>query len=265
MELGNFAFRMLADKVLVFEQKHFEACQLSEESQSLGLLVSCEDVGRSHSLQWMFAHLTMQEALAARFIASRIKVTDVAWLVGILGPLTGHLSTFWRLLAAELNAESVADLISSFIALPHQEISVSPPTTPAGGEDDNTAQITYFLRAKRSDILALADKLSEHLSMTSAERLADLLLDGVVAGYGSTAVKATVADGKDVTGALFMRQLLLLWERRVPQASSDTLCKTVAHIDQSTAARCFPQCRTGDDQRPGKAARTVPLPLVCGG
>ena len=115
MELGAFAFKMLAEKVSVFEKFHFESHQLSDEALSLGLLISCDHDTADCCPQWVFSHLSMQEALAALYIAATVTTKDVAWVVGMLGASNGHLSTFFRFLAAEVDEQGVDALIGALL------------------------------------------------------------------------------------------------------------------------------------------------------
>ena len=118
MDLGSFAFRMLVDQHAVFRYEQFRQGRLSRIAYDLGLLESCCDLQYDSTPQWRFAHLSMQEALAARFVANRITTEDIPWLVGELGPLTGHLNTFYRCLAAELDQTGVDSLIRAIFSAP---------------------------------------------------------------------------------------------------------------------------------------------------
>ena len=127
-ELQAFAFKMLVDKVMVFEKRHFDQCQLSKEARLLGFLVACDYDSPDAIPQFVFTHLSIHESLSARHVASSItQADDAGWMVEMLGSLTGHLNTFWRFLAAELNAAGVDSLISGLIAKPQDEAKSHSP------------------------------------------------------------------------------------------------------------------------------------------
>ena len=120
-ELQAFAFKMLVDKVLVFEKRHFDECQLSDKARSLGVLVACDYDSPDATPQFVFTHLSIHEGFAARHVASSITQSDISWMVWTLGSLTGDLNTFWRFLAAELNAEGLDSLLCALLVRPEQE------------------------------------------------------------------------------------------------------------------------------------------------
>ena len=140
MELQAFAFKMLVDKVLVFEKRHFDECQLSDNARSLGVLVACDYDSPDATPQFVFSHLSIHEGFAARHVASSITHNDVSWLVWTLRSLTGHLNTFWRFLAAELNVEGLDSLLCALLIKPEQgSLSLdSEPGVPQPSDSVNT-------------------------------------------------------------------------------------------------------------------------------
>ena len=127
-ELQAFAFKMLVDKVMVFEKRHFDQCQLSKEARLLGFLVACDDDSPDAIPQFVFTHLSIHESLSARHVASSItQADDAGWMVQMLGSLTGHLNTFWRFLAAELNAAGVDSLIGGLLAKSQEQAESHSP------------------------------------------------------------------------------------------------------------------------------------------
>ena len=246
MELGAFAFKMLAEKVSVFEKFHFESHRLSDEALSLGLLISCDHDTADCCPQWVFSHLSMQEALAALYIAATVTTKDVAWVVGMLGATSSHLSTFFRFLAAEVDEQGVDALISALLT------DASAPDYGTGESEASAAKPppmadvcpnypkTLFT-ASYEELTRLAEDLSSNIDIANAERLADRLLQGVVAdGSGTLAVRARIQLGSDFTGISFLRELLVLWKERMPRCSIQMLYRTIADFNASLAEKCFP-------------------------
>ena len=243
-ELAAFAFRTLVDKVLVFEKRHFVEHKLSKEALSLGLLVACDKNSPHSQPQFVFYHLSMHEGLAAHHVASFLTCTDdVTWLVDTLRGLSGHLNTFWRFLAAKLDLPSVNSMIGALLSTPTIE-------TGSGGQclvDETAVSIDYhasgvkhFLSASHAEICKLADNISSHMDISSAERLAERLLEGVVPGSGTAAVRAAMQQGRPLTGVEFLRELLFFWKSRVPRASSHMLHCAISDFDKAMATKCFP-------------------------
>ena len=247
-ELAAFAFRTLVDKVLVFKKRHFIEHKLSKQALSLGFLGAC-DHNSSHSQpQFVFYHLSMHEGLAARHVASFLTCADdVTWLVDTLGGLSGHLNTFWRFLAAELDRASVDSMIGALLSTPNMEVERESADHSKGeGVEDSevrkSSDMRHFLGASHAEICKLADNISSHIDISSAERLAERLLEGVVAGSGTAAVRAAMQQGRPLTGVEFLRELLFFWKRRVPRASSHMLYCAIANFDKTMAMKSFPEC-----------------------
>ena len=246
MELGAFAFKMLAEKVSVFEKFHFESHQLSDEALSLGLLISCDHDTADCCPQWVFSHLSMQEALAALYIAATVTTKDVAWVVGMLGATSGHLSTFFRFLSAEVDEQGVDALIGALLTdasapdygTGESKASAAKPQPMADGCP--TFPKTLFT-ASYDELTRLAEDLSSNIDIANAERLADRLLQGVVAdGSGTLAVRARIQLGSDFTGISFLRELFVLWKECIPRCSIQMLYRTIADFNASLAEKCFP-------------------------
>ena len=83
-ELAAFAFSMLVDGITLFTMQHFKQWGLSSKAQNLGLLVAYDDLAFDRTPQWKFSHLTMQEALAARYISEGHSPEEVSALLKIL-------------------------------------------------------------------------------------------------------------------------------------------------------------------------------------
>ena len=243
-ELAAFAFRTLVDKVLVFEKRDFVAHKLSKEALSLGLLVACDKNSPHSQPQFVFYHLSMHEGLAAHHVASFLTCTDdVTWLVDTLGGLSGHLNTFWRFLAAKLDLPSVNSMIGALLSTPNIATGSGSQCLvdeTAGSTDYHASDVRHFLSASHAEICKLADNLSSHMDISSAERLAERLLEGVVPGSGTAAVRAAMQQGRPLTGVEFLRELLFFWKSRVPRASSHMLYCAISDFDKAMATKCFP-------------------------
>ena len=243
-ELAAFAFRTLVDKVLVFEKRHFVEHKLSKEALSLGLLVACDKNSPHSQPQFVFYHLSMHEGLAAQHVASFLTCADdVRWLADTLGGLSGHLNTFWRFLAAKLDLPSVNSMIGALLSTPNTETGADGQCLvdeTAGSIDYHASGVRHFLSASHAEICKLADNISSHIDISSAERLAERLLEGVVPGSGRAAVRAAMQQGRPLTGVEFLRELLFFWKSRVPRASSHMLYYAISDFDKAMATKCFP-------------------------
>ena len=243
-ELAAFAFRTLVDKVLVFEKHHFIEHKLSKEALSLGLLVACDKNSPHSQPQFVFYHLSMHEGFAAHHVASFLTCADdVTWLVDTLGGLSGHLNTFWRFLAAKLDLPSVNSMIGALLSTPNIETGSGGQCLvdeTVGSIDYHASGVRHFLSASHAEICKLADNISSHMDISSAERLAERLLEGVVAGSGTAAVRAAMQQGRPLTGVEFLRELLFFWKSRVPRASSHMLHCAISDFDKAMATKCFP-------------------------
>ena len=260
-ELAAFAFCTLVHKVFVFEKCHFIQHKLSKEALSLGLLVACDKNSPHSQPQFVFYHLSMHEGLAAHHVASFLTCADdVTWLVDTLGGLSGHLNTFWRFLAAKLDLPSVNSMIGALLSTPNIKtgsggqylvdetagsieiglVSRCLVNESEGSKDEHTSGVRHFLSASHFEIRNLADDISSHMDITSAETLAERLLKGVVPGSGTAAVRAAMQQGRPLTGVEFLRELLFFWKSRVPRASSHMLYCAISDFDKAMATKCFP-------------------------
>ena len=128
LDLGEFAFRMLLAERLCFSESEIMAHSLSKEAVLLGMLVTCEPdlvVGRER--QYRFSHLILQEFLSALFVAlsGQLYPGKIAKIVEALGALSGHLNTFWQLLASYLDSECMDCLCNALLLRPHNPLPVN--------------------------------------------------------------------------------------------------------------------------------------------
>ena len=246
MELAAFAFRMLVDNVTVFDEHHFKHCNLSDDALSLGSLTVCDDLLSDISPQYVFSHLSLHEGFTARHIAMSIGAGDIPWLVEHLGALTGHLNTFWRFLAAEVDSCSVDALVSSLMTNPpplSQPKEITTPLTSSQAGAGVSWRLGHFFSATHSEICCLADELASHLDYTKMELLAERLLVDVVppGNCAVLAVQSSMSLHHELTSGRFLRELLLLWKKRVPQASVNMLRRALSFLDDAAAVECFPE------------------------
>ena len=128
LDLGEFAFRMLLAERLCFSESEIMAHSLSKDAVLLGMLVTCEPdllVGRER--QYRFSHLILQEFLSALFVAlsGQLYPGKIAKIVEALGALSGHLNTFWQLLASHLDSECMDCLCNALLLCPHNPLPVN--------------------------------------------------------------------------------------------------------------------------------------------
>ncbi|XP_065189091.1 nucleotide-binding oligomerization domain-containing protein 2-like [Sycon ciliatum] len=121
MEIGQFAFNMLAEKRMIFNDADLQKQSLTERALKLGLLVSGEEcLSRNVVKQHRFSHLTTQEYLAAIYLArhptrNMMNSFRIIQLVEILGAETAHLRTFWTMLCAQLSTAQAECLVNSLL------------------------------------------------------------------------------------------------------------------------------------------------------
>ncbi|XP_065195920.1 nucleotide-binding oligomerization domain-containing protein 2-like [Sycon ciliatum] len=227
LELGHFAFLMLVDKKVVFIDRDLDEQQVSKESRSLGLLVACESLSYPCVSQWQFSHLSVQECLASQYIASTApNASDVKFLVRQVGALTGHLSTFWCLLASQLAPDAKEALISAIL------------TQPVPREEDvrklaSCKDVTHFLRSSENDLLLVSEVLCEHLDDSAVQSLAVCLLDDLLPDGVSVSQAIEEVLPHSFTSSLldYVRALLQLWRRKAPRASIRMLCAALKSIN----------------------------------
>ena len=229
LELGRFAFCMLVKQCLVFNVDDLVRCGVSEEAQLLGFLVVCEsdvsDDGSVSERQWRFSHLTLQEYFAALFVAlsSHMFPGKVARLVEVLGPRSGHLSTFWQLLAGHLDHDCVNSLLHGIL-----EVEQCPKS-----EDVESVLLNF-----RAIPVGIENALCEVLSRANMEGLAEELLSGKVEGTGVVAVENALDQRCKSSNKDFLKTLFDIWTGCTPEADVEVLLNIVKKLNASAAAIC---------------------------
>ena len=233
LELGHFAFVMLVKKKVVFSDSDLDAEQVSRESRSLGVLVACESLPYSSTTQWQFSHLSVQECLASLYMAStNPDASDVDYLVRQVGALTGHLSTFWCLLASQLTAVSRESLIASILTL-------RIPDEKDVNKLTSCCDVTKFLRCSEDDLLEVVELLREHLDEAAVQRLAECLLKDLPPDDVSVeqAIEEVLPHSFSTSWNDVVHALLQLWRRKVPRASMRMLCTALKSINPHASNR----------------------------
>ena len=236
-DLSRFAFNMLVRRKVVFTDADFKLFSLSSAARTLGMLIACDTASPQSRTQWRFSHLALQEALASRYIASRSpSAADVAWLVQRLGAFTGSLNMFWRLLATELDSESVNVLIEAILNA--QSTSQDTDQHSTGAEGHN---VRCFLFTTHDHIMEWANHVSSFLSLDEAEHLAETLLAGRIDLASASEVVRRKIDPAvtKITCQDFVRSLLTIWTDRVPSANTQVLHDCLANEAQGSAIQCF--------------------------
>ncbi|XP_065190479.1 uncharacterized protein LOC135821343 [Sycon ciliatum] len=241
-DLSRFTFNMLIRRKVVFTDADFKMFSLSSAARTLGMLIACDTASPQSRAQWRFSHLALQEALAARYIASRSpSAADVTWLVQRLGAFTGSLNMFWRLLATELDSDSVNVLIEAILNA-QSTSSTQPKDTDQHSTGAEGHSITCFLFTTHDHVMKWADHVSSFISLDEAEHLAEELLgDRIDLAMSAPEVVRLEIDPAitKITCKDFVRSLLPIWTDRVPSASTQKLHDCMAHQAQGSTIRCF--------------------------
>ena len=227
LDLGEFALRMLLAKRLCFPESEMMALSLCESAVPLGMLVSCEpDLIAGRERQYRFSHLVLQEFFSALFVAmsGRLYPGKITRLVEALGALSGHLNTFWQLLASQLDSECMHCLCNSLVLRKHTTLPVSEMDA-----------LLFDRTAIPSNVL---EALCGLLSLSSMEVLAGKLLHGLVAGDAVTAVENEMQCSRKSNNNDFLRTLLAMWLRCSPKAHVGTLLEYVDAVDSCAASSC---------------------------
>eukprot|EP00117_Sycon_ciliatum_P005101 scpid27703/ scgid9179/ Nucleotide-binding oligomerization domain-containing protein 2; Caspase recruitment domain-containing protein 15 len=234
LDLGKFSFSMLRKQQLIFTDADLEARSIAREAKSLGLLVLADNSSRDKDRLWMFSHLTLQESLAARYVAVHKTTTlaHVVRLVESLGPETSHLRTFWMLLTAQLDAEKADCLINGLLTrVKSEERDGQNWDGESEGFADTTAHTNMFP-------LDMLEVLSAGLNYEEIHRLSEELLSDQIDGRsGEQFVENRSKYGRSSTGEQFLSTMLLAWVERCPDATPATLATALHDMGKDVLAQ----------------------------
>ena len=259
LQLGQFAFEMLERQQAVFSASDLRRGKISNGSLSLGLLVSDDDYACGGGVhQFKFSHLTLQENLAAKFKAVDRSQTpnDIVQMVATLGAKSGHLRTFWILLAAQLSHACLESLVHSLM--------VNMRGTQKQ-RHDNAASALLLAGPNTLSLkfpMNFIDPLGALLSHRALGTLAEVLLGNYVTGSAERHVWDVVHRSCPVNaGSIdFLKELLLEWSSLVKGANADILLSAVHLVDAGASLKC----RETLDMQPSQCvtANTEFLPNV---
>ena len=233
LDLGKFSFSMLNKQQLIFTDADLEARSIAREAKSLGLLVLADNSSRDKDRLWMFSHLTLQESLAARYVAVHKTTTlaHVVHLVESLGPKTSHLRTFWMLLTAQLDAEKADCLINGLLTRVKSEERDGQNWDGESEGLTNTAALETFP-------LDMLDHLSAGLNCEEIHRLSEELLSDQIDGRsGKQYVENRSRYGPSSSGEQFLSTMLLAWVERCPDATPATLATALRRMGKEVLAQ----------------------------
>eukprot|EP00117_Sycon_ciliatum_P003164 scpid63091/ scgid8076/ len=219
LELGRFAFTMLNRQQLIFTHVDLQMHSIAQEAKSLGLLVLADTTSSDDGRLWMFSHLTLQESLAARYVATRKATTlpQVVRLVEYLGPESSHLRTFWMLLTARLDEEKADCLINGLLTRARASVTTTPAYIDSSDSDSHMPTGHQFP-------LDVVDCLSTRLNDHDMRRLAEELLSEKLGGRsGERLVERRCKHGCRASGEEFLTALLLAWVELCPESTHATL------------------------------------------
>ena len=227
LELGKLSFTMLCRKQLIFTTAELYKYSITREAVSLGLLVLADISSIDKHTLWMFSHLTLQEFLAARYVAVKEATTlaRVVHLADVLRPRSSRLRAFWILLAAQLDREEASYVIIYLLGCTKTEESQQHNWEDLEGDSDDafdTMPQTVFP-------LDMLMTISSRLNRNEKCRLAEVLLFEYVRGGRNVEryVESRCKNGRSVSGEEFLRTLLLIWLERCPDATLSTLAITL--------------------------------------
>eukprot|EP00117_Sycon_ciliatum_P008941 scpid48145/ scgid3955/ Nucleotide-binding oligomerization domain-containing protein 2; Caspase recruitment domain-containing protein 15 len=254
LDLGKFAFSMLVKQRLIFTNADLQMRAITREAKALGLLVLADNSGRDDGRLWMFSHLTLQESLAARYVAVKKATTParVVHLVELLGPESEHLRTFWMLLTAQLNKENADCLINGLLT---REKS-SDGQGAAVNDEDEEWDDQHDATAAARDVfpLDMLESLSAGLDDYEGRRLAEELLSDSLNGRSSVRyVENRSKYGRPDSGEQFLRATLLTWVERCPDATYDTLVDALRCMGKHVLAQSLHTPMRGGNPTPVKS------------
>ena len=240
-ELSGFALSMLAQQKMVFNEEDVISAQLSAPAIELGLLMAYKSTSSTEDRQYRFAHLSIQEFLAAWYVSSEMLNDEngAAWLVRRVGQYSGHMTMFWRFLIALTPPKPAVAIMEHLWRI----ICDDDRTQRACRQTDTRLLDDIVSRsqpAKQSnDVDRIHALLKSALAIEKMKELADQLLVGTAGqGRGRQRVDNALPRGRELTDDLYLDTLVSVWKNEAAEASAEVFLSAVRKVDPGTASHC---------------------------
>ncbi|XP_065196269.1 NACHT, LRR and PYD domains-containing protein 3-like [Sycon ciliatum] len=240
-ELSGFALSMLAQQKMVFNEEDVISAQLSAPAIELGLLMAYKSTSSTEDRQYRFAHLSIQEFLAAWYVSSEMlnDENDAAWLVRRVGHYSGHMTMFWRFLIALTPPKPAVTIMEHLWRI----ICDGGRTQRACSQTDTRLVDDIVSRSQptkqSNDVDRIHAVLKSTLSVEKMKELADQLLVGTAGqGRGRQRVDNALPRGRELTDDLYLDTLVSVWKNEAAEASAEVFLSAVRKVDPATASHC---------------------------
>ncbi|XP_065195773.1 NACHT, LRR and PYD domains-containing protein 3-like [Sycon ciliatum] len=240
-ELSAFALSMLAQQKMVFNEEDVISAQLSAPAIELGLLMAYKSTSSTEDRQYRFAHLSIQEFLAAWYVSSEMlnDENDAAWLVRRVGHYSGHMTMFWRFLIALTPPKPAVAIMEHLWRI----ICDGDRTQRACSQTDTRLLDDIVSRSQptkqSNDVDRIHAVLKSALSVEKMKELADQLLVGTAGqGRGRQRVDNALPRGRELTDDLYLDTLVSVWKNEAAEASAEVFLSAVRKVDPATASHC---------------------------
>ena len=171
-ELGRFAFRMLLVKRIVFNTSDIISSHLRKDAMSLGLLQTCQGTMSTDARQYRFCHLSLQEFLAAWFMAECMveERHHAIALVRRLGAYDGHMAMFWKFLIALCPEDMSLTIMKELWRVQCANPMLLDPSDEA---DESTKPVNKWASAGREELAAQETGIvAKHAAAAATRRAA---------------------------------------------------------------------------------------------
>ncbi|XP_065195779.1 NACHT, LRR and PYD domains-containing protein 3-like [Sycon ciliatum] len=242
-ELSGFALSMLAQQKMVFNEEDVISAQLSAPAIELGLLMAYKSTSSTEDRQYRFAHLSIQEFLAAWYVSSEMlnDDNDAAWLVRRVGHYSGHMTMFWRFLIALTPPKPAVAIMEHLWRIICDDDD--DRTQRACSQTDTRLLDDIVSRSQptkqSNDVDRIHAVLKSALSVEKMKELADQLLVGTAGqGRGRQRVDNALQRGRELTDDLYLDTLVSVWKNEAAEASAEVFLSAVRKVDPATASHC---------------------------